>query len=485
MISSEHTPSEHPQWKAFERLIRSRLTRRSRLWRERAQRARAALVPDERRADRVQTAAGQPNGSISIRWYLPPRLLQHIVLIGLVLGVLLSERSLSAVARPEAGAVRPALELLDQRVPLALAPLPLRALADGPADVEAVAPQLREPIVPLDFFRTAHVLREGETLGALAAQYQISLETLIWVNRLERGDALISGQILRIPRTSGVIHRAAAGETLATIAAVYAVQPEVILGFAPNRLDGSALAALPADAEIYIPGGTRPLPESFLAAYGGLDGLADRGPVLAGVVLADETNLRDGPSTEHQRLGQLGAGRQVELLARYNDWLYVGLGEQRGWLRSDLVQADPAIVARLAEKTDFPPPPPRWVWPARGTITSRFGPRWGGFHNGLDIANRAWTPIVAARSGVVREAGWCRGYGYCVKLRHAGGVETIYGHLIAQPVVAAGDAVTAGQLIGHMGSTFDRAGGGYSTGVHLHFTVIIGGRAVDPLNVLP
>jgi murein DD-endopeptidase MepM/ murein hydrolase activator NlpD len=36
-----------------------------------------------------------------------------------------------------------------------------------------------------------------------------------------------------------------------------------------------------------------------------------------------------------------------------------------------------------------------------------------------------------------------------------------------------------------MGSTFDRAGGGYSTGVHLHFTVIIGGRAVDPLNVLP
>jgi murein DD-endopeptidase MepM/ murein hydrolase activator NlpD len=411
--------------------------------------------------------------------------LQHIVLIGLVFGVLLSERSLSAVARPESGDVRPALEQLDQRVPLALAPLPLSALADGPADVEAVAPQLREPIVPLDFFRAAHVLGDGETLGALAEQYQISLETLIWVNRLEEGDALIAGQVLRIPRTSGVIHRATAGETPATIAAVYAVQPEVILGFAPNRLDGGTATALPAGAELYIPGGVRPLPESFLTAYGGLDGLAERGPVVAGIVLADETNLRDGPSTEHQRLGQLGAGRQVALLARHNDWLYIALGEQRGWLRSDLVQADPAGVARLAEKSDFPPPPPRWVWPARGTITSRFGPRWGGFHNGLDIANRAWTPIVAARSGVVREAGWCRGYGYCVKLRHAGGVETIYGHLIAQPVVAAGDAVTAGQLIGHMGSTFDRAGGGYSTGVHLHFTVIIGGRAVDPLNVLP
>jgi murein DD-endopeptidase MepM/ murein hydrolase activator NlpD len=45
--------------------------------------------------------------------------------------------------------------------------------------------------------------------------------------------------------------------------------------------------------------------------------------------------------------------------------------------------------------------------------------------------------------------------------------------------------VRAGQLIGHMGSTYDRAGGGYSTGVHLHFTILVNGRAVNPLRYLP
>jgi len=45
--------------------------------------------------------------------------------------------------------------------------------------------------------------------------------------------------------------------------------------------------------------------------------------------------------------------------------------------------------------------------------------------------------------------------------------------------------VDAGDLIGYMGSTFDRSGGGYSTGVHLHFTVKINGKAVNPLKFLP
>jgi murein DD-endopeptidase MepM/ murein hydrolase activator NlpD len=195
--------------------------------------------------------------------------------------------------------------------------------------------------------------------------------------------------------------------------------------------------------------------------------------------------MRDGPSVEHSRLAQLDAGRRVLLEGRHEDWLLVSLGAQRGWVRADMLSVERTLVDALPERTDFPAPPPRWVWPARGTITSRFGPRWGSFHNGLDIANRAWTPIVAARSGIVKEAGWCSGYGYCVKLRHDGGVETIYGHLIDEPVVERGDEVLVGELIGHMGSTYDRAGGGYSTGVHLHLTVLVNGKAVNPLLYLP
>jgi murein DD-endopeptidase MepM/ murein hydrolase activator NlpD len=107
------------------------------------------------------------------------------------------------------------------------------------------------------------------------------------------------------------------------------------------------------------------------------------------------------------------------------------------------------------------------------------------FHDGLDIANKAGTKVYAARAGTVSEAGWCSGFGYCVKIDHGDGVTTIYGHLLKRPPVRRGEAVSAGDMIGLMGSTYDASGGGYSTGVHLHFTIKVNGKAVNPLKFLP
>lgn len=366
----------------------------------------------------------------------------------------------------------------------ALAPgLTLASVSQAGERRDTVAPAFSQPLAISDMFQAAHALAPGERLGDIAAQYGITLETLIWANGLEHGDALQVDQVLRIPRVSGLPYQVAEGDTAATIAERLGVAPEAFLLFGPNGL--SEGAPLQPGMPLYVPGGTQPLPEALLALFGGRAGLADRTGVPAGVVLAAETNMREGPGTDYGRVVQLEAGRRVELLARHEDWLKVTIGGATGWMRSDLLQAPSEVVAALAETNDFPPPPPRWAWPARGTLTSGFGPRWGSFHNGIDIANRAWTPIVAARSGWVREAGWCRGYGYCVKLAHPGGVETIYGHLVTEPVVSAGEEVTVGQLIGHMGSTYDRAGGGYSTGVHLHFTILVNGKAVNPLRFLP
>jgi murein DD-endopeptidase MepM/ murein hydrolase activator NlpD len=154
-------------------------------------------------------------------------------------------------------------------------------------------------------------------------------------------------------------------------------------------------------------------------------------------------------------------------------------------MRADLLQIDAGLIEVLPLSNDFPPLPPTWTWPTYGAFTSGFGPRWGSFHYGIDIANGAGTPIVAARAGRVIAAGWCSGYGYCVKLRHAGGITTIYGHLLDHPPVSVGQTVKVGQLIGRMGSTYDAGGGGYSTGVHLHFEVKVNGRAVNPLAFLP
>jgi murein DD-endopeptidase MepM/ murein hydrolase activator NlpD len=107
------------------------------------------------------------------------------------------------------------------------------------------------------------------------------------------------------------------------------------------------------------------------------------------------------------------------------------------------------------------------------------------FHNGIDFANVAGTPIYAARYGRVFEAGWCSGFGYCVRIDHGGGVISIYGHMLKRPVVQVGNIVDMGDLIGLMGSTYDAAGGGFSTGVHLHLTIKINGKYVDPLKYLP
>lgn len=117
------------------------------------------------------------------------------------------------------------------------------------------------------------------------------------------------------------------------------------------------------------------------------------------------------------------------------------------------------------------------IWPARGTLTSRFGWRYRRHHEGIDLAAPRGTPIYAARDGVVEYSGWKGGYGRVVFIRHGGVVVTVYGHassLLVQP----GRPVKKGQLIARVGCT------GRCTGSHLHFEVRVNGRAVNPLSYL-
>ena len=114
-----------------------------------------------------------------------------------------------------------------------------------------------------------------------------------------------------------------------------------------------------------------------------------------------------------------------------------------------------------------------------GRISSRFGYRTDpflhrpGFHAGLDFATGEGTAVRATAPGAVVSAGWKGGYGKVVEIRHAGGVSTRYGHLSAI-LVAAGETVQAGAVIGRVGST------GRSTGPHLHYETRRAGKAVNP-----
>ncbi|MGK7912556.1 MAG: peptidoglycan DD-metalloendopeptidase family protein [Synechococcus sp.] len=117
-------------------------------------------------------------------------------------------------------------------------------------------------------------------------------------------------------------------------------------------------------------------------------------------------------------------------------------------------------------------------WPVTGSISSRYGWRWGRMHRGLDIAGPVGTPIEAAMDGVVSFAGWDRGgYGYRVDISHPNGMTTLYAHG-QQILVDVGDRVSRGQSIMTRGST------GRSTGPHLHFEIRRNGVAVDPETML-
>lgn len=120
----------------------------------------------------------------------------------------------------------------------------------------------------------------------------------------------------------------------------------------------------------------------------------------------------------------------------------------------------------------------QFSWPASGSISQGYGctgssyepPRGScsGFHDGIDIANRAGTPIRAAANGIVAFIGW-NPYEYqpafIVVIAHGGGLSTLYAHMQPTYPVRVGQSVRRGQRIGAMGNT------GRSFGSHLHFEV--------------
>lgn len=120
-----------------------------------------------------------------------------------------------------------------------------------------------------------------------------------------------------------------------------------------------------------------------------------------------------------------------------------------------------------------------FIWPVSGgRISSHFGPRWGGFHEGLDIAVPTGTPVRASKEGYVTFSGWNGGYGNAIDIDHGGGVVTRYAHN-SRLLVSRGSFVYQGQVIAYSGNT------GRSTGPHLHFEIRLNNRPVNPIRYLP
>lgn len=124
------------------------------------------------------------------------------------------------------------------------------------------------------------------------------------------------------------------------------------------------------------------------------------------------------------------------------------------------------------------------IWPLAGVFTSGFGyrsspfrRRWN-FHSGIDVSAPRGSRIMAVAPGRVIEAEYTGGYGRMILIDHGYGIVTRYAHNTSL-FVKVGDEVEMGQVISTVGTT------GQATGPHLHFELLVDGRAVDPLDYLP
>lgn len=117
--------------------------------------------------------------------------------------------------------------------------------------------------------------------------------------------------------------------------------------------------------------------------------------------------------------------------------------------------------------------------PVSGPVTSAFGwrihPIRGdrSFHDGTDYAAPCGTTTRSTEAGTVRSVGWAGAYGNRVEIDHGGGRVSSYSHLSAIHVTN-GERVRRGDAVGSVGTT------GLSTGCHLHYSVHVNGRAIDP-----
>lgn len=181
-------------------------------------------------------------------------------------------------------------------------------------------------------------------------------------------------------------------------------------------------------------------------------------------------------TTQTKTLQEPSAGfRKVVAVVSYQNDKETG----REILKEEVVmEAVPKIVERGTKI------PPTYIKPiSGGRQTSGFGrrsaPTKGAstYHKGVDWAVPTGTAVVASCGGTVARAGWGSGYGYVVYINHEDGRQTRYGHL-SKVLVSVGQKVAQGEKIALSGNT------GVSTGPHLHFEILIGGKQVNPITYM-
>ncbi len=192
-------------------------------------------------------------------------------------------------------------------------------------------------------------------------------------------------------------------------------------------------------------------------------------PVPYEVEKIKDSSMYEGRTYVSQK-GQDGTAKVLAKVTKIN-----GVQVEKSVLESETLTQPVTQIEKIGTKKRPPTTGSgTFIRPSYGTLTSRYGSRWGRSHNGIDIGGSYNSPIKAADGGVVTYSGWMSGYGNYVIIDHENGYQTAYGHC-ASLTVNVGDRVAKGDVVAKMGNT------GRSTGTHLHFEVRKDGKYVDPL----
>jgi len=382
----------------------------------------------------------------------------------------------------------------------------------------------------------AYTVAPGDTLGAIAARLGVSLDALIAANAIDDPNRINPGQVLIVPNadgslpaaavaavtTTGVV-RAAAGDTLATLATRYALDPALVA-----ELNGAPITRrLFPGQPVNVPESAAPLPVVSLGAIAALETPAEivqgrtgrvyvtssrpldligrwNGQPLTFIPLSED-GLRHFAFVPVDALLEPGVyplevgyttARGVEIVRSWPVTVSAGPYDFQEIVvsqeKADVLTPDVVVTERDRVVAIWSQISPTLWWrelfqrpiSVDYPTTSPFGTRRtysvadiGNFHAGQDFGAPEGTLIFAPAPGVVALAEPLSVRGNAVIIDHGQGVFSGYWHM-SEMKVAPGMQVAAGDVLGLVGNT------GLSTGAHLHWELRIAGVAVDPMQFL-
>jgi len=183
----------------------------------------------------------------------------------------------------------------------------------------------------------------------------------------------------------------------------------------------------------------------------------------------------EGISVQEISTSHLSTEKQIEEIKGGLSWL-----NRQTEVESKILEELSTVANEKVEQWGATPS----IWPTKGRITSRFGPRVSPFtgkkalHAGIDIGAPTGTEVRSPATGKVVVAAYDGRMGKFIRIDHGYGMETTYGHL-SKIYVKYGDRVQRGDLIGLVGSS-----GKFSTGPHLHYQVAVNDTVVNPIQFI-